>query len=124
MFPLSHFSILSTIPQTYFQGIFQVRIDGGPVYRVYCDDRQGMGMASLRQRRAKTVRGHSSGRWSILKITKMDRNPMKRKANISHDEAIMRRLRKNPDFAAAYLKSALQDEDGPRVLFIASSRPS
>jgi len=54
----------------------------------------------------------------------MDRNPMKRKANISHDEAIMRRLRKNPDFAAAYLKSALQDEVGPRVLFIASSRPS
>jgi len=44
---------------------------------------------------------------------------MKRKASISHDEAIMRRLRKNPDFAAAYLKSALQDEDGPRVLFIA-----
>ena len=48
----------------------------------------------------------------------MDRNPMKRKASISHDEATIRRLRKNPDFAAEYLKSALQDEDGP-VLFIA-----
>jgi len=56
---------------------------------------------------------------SILKITKMDRNPMKRKASISHDEAIIRRLRRNPDFAGEYLKSTLQDEDGPRVLFIA-----
>jgi len=35
MFPLSHFSFLSTIPQTHFQGIFQVRIDGRPVYCVY-----------------------------------------------------------------------------------------
>ncbi len=44
---------------------------------------------------------------------------MKRKASTSHDEAIIRRLQKNADFAAEYLKSALQDEDGPRVLFIA-----
>jgi len=44
---------------------------------------------------------------------------MKRKASISHDEAIIRRLRKNPDFAAEYLKSALEDEDEPRVLLIA-----
>jgi DNA-binding phage protein len=44
---------------------------------------------------------------------------MKRKASISHDEAIVRRVRKNPDFAAEYLKSAWQDEDGSRVVFIA-----
>ena len=43
----------------------------------------------------------------------MDRNSMKRKASISHDEATIRRLRKNPDFAAEYLKSALQDQVGP-----------
>jgi probable addiction module antidote protein len=34
-------------------------------------------------------------------------------------EAIIRRLRKNPDFAAEYLKAALGDEDEPRVLLIA-----
>ena len=44
---------------------------------------------------------------------------MKRKASISHDEAIIRRLRKDPDFAAEYLKAALEDEDEHRVLLIA-----
>ena len=44
---------------------------------------------------------------------------MKRKASTSHDEAIIRRLRKDPDFAAEYLKAALEDEDEPRVLLIA-----
>ncbi len=47
-----------------------------------------------------------------------DRNLMKRKASISHDEAVIRRLRKDPDFAAEYLK-AIEDEDEPRVLLIA-----
>lgn len=45
--------------------------------------------------------------------------PMKRKASVSHDETIIRRLRKDPDFAAEYLKAALEDEDEPRVLLIA-----
>ncbi len=44
---------------------------------------------------------------------------MKRKASISHDAAIVRRLRKDPDFAAEYLKAALEEEDEPRVLLIA-----
>jgi len=36
----------------------------------------------------------------------------------SHDETIIRRLRKGPQFAAEYSKTALEDEDGPRVLLI------
>jgi hypothetical protein len=44
---------------------------------------------------------------------------MKRKVSISHDETIIRRLRKDPDFAAEYLKAALEDEDEPRTLLIA-----
>ena len=44
---------------------------------------------------------------------------MKRKASISHDEAMVRRLRKDPEFAAEYLKAALEDEDEPQVLLIA-----
>jgi probable addiction module antidote protein len=44
---------------------------------------------------------------------------MKRKASISHDEAIVRRLRSDPEFAAEYLKATLEDEDEPRVLLIA-----
>src|SRR5260370_8129006 len=53
------------------------------------------------------------------RLQRKERNLMKRKASISHDEAIIRRLRKDPDFAAEYLKAALEDEDEPRVLLIA-----
>ena len=44
---------------------------------------------------------------------------MKRKPSASHDEAMIRRLRKDPDFAAEYLKAAMEEEDEPRVLLIA-----
>ena len=44
---------------------------------------------------------------------------MRRKASVSHDEAMVRRLRKDPEFAAEYLKAALEDEHEPRVLLIA-----
>jgi probable addiction module antidote protein len=44
---------------------------------------------------------------------------MKRKASISHDDAVVRDLRRDPKFAAEYLKAALEDEDEPRVLLIA-----
>lgn len=44
---------------------------------------------------------------------------MKRKSSVSHDEAIIRRLRKDPEFAAEYLKAALEDHAEPRVLLIA-----
>jgi len=41
---------------------------------------------------------------------------MKRRTSISHDDAIVRRLRKDPKFAVEYLKAALEDEKEPRVL--------
>jgi probable addiction module antidote protein len=44
---------------------------------------------------------------------------MKTKTSISHDEAMIRRIRKDPGFAAEYLKAALEDSDEPRVLLIA-----
>ena len=44
---------------------------------------------------------------------------MTRKASVSHDEAMVRRLRKDPEFAVEYVKAALEDEDEPRVLLIA-----
>ena len=44
---------------------------------------------------------------------------MKRKASISHEEALVRQLRKDPDFAAEYLRAALEDQDEPRVLLVA-----
>ena len=44
---------------------------------------------------------------------------MKRKTSISHEEAIVRRLRKDTEFAAEYLKASLEDNDEPGVLLIA-----
>lgn len=44
---------------------------------------------------------------------------MKRKASISHDEAIIRELRDDPGFAAEYLRAALEEDDEPGVLLLA-----
>jgi probable addiction module antidote protein len=47
---------------------------------------------------------------------------VKRKASISHDEAMVKELRENPEFAAEYLKAALEDSEEPEVLLIALRR--
>lgn len=45
---------------------------------------------------------------------------MKRsKASASHDEAIVKRLRRDPKFAAEYLRAALEDQEEPQVLLLA-----
>lgn len=47
---------------------------------------------------------------------------MKHKASISHDEAVVRQLREDPEFAAEYLKAALEDSVEQKVLLIALRR--
>ena len=47
---------------------------------------------------------------------------MKRKACTSHDEAVIRQLRDDSEFAVEYLKAALEDDDEPGVLLIALRR--
>jgi probable addiction module antidote protein len=47
---------------------------------------------------------------------------MKRKASISHDEALIKQLRDNPRFALEYLKAALEEDNEPRVLLLALRR--
>jgi probable addiction module antidote protein len=44
---------------------------------------------------------------------------MTRRPSISHDKALIEELRGNPEFAAEYLKAALEDVDEPKVLLIA-----
>jgi probable addiction module antidote protein len=44
---------------------------------------------------------------------------MKDKTSVSHNEVIVKRLRKNPAFAAEYLKAAIEDCEEPRVLLVA-----
>jgi len=51
-----------------------------------------------------------------------DAQAMKHKASTSHDAAMIRELRENPDFAAEYLRAALEDAEEPRVLLVALRR--
>ena len=47
---------------------------------------------------------------------------MKSKTSISHDEAVIRKLRGNPAFAVEYVQAALEDADEPEVLLMALRR--
>jgi DNA-binding phage protein len=47
---------------------------------------------------------------------------MECKASISHDEAMAKELRENPEFAAEYLRAALEESDDPQILQIALRR--
>jgi probable addiction module antidote protein len=44
---------------------------------------------------------------------------MKPKASISNDEAVVQQLRADPEFAAEYLKAAMEDTAEPKVLLMA-----
>ena len=44
---------------------------------------------------------------------------MKDKTSISHDEVMVKKLRKNRAFAAEYLKAAIEDSEEPQVLLVA-----
>lgn len=44
---------------------------------------------------------------------------MKSKASTSHEEAMIKELRDDPDFVAEYLKAAMEDTNEPKVLLIA-----
>ena len=45
-----------------------------------------------------------------------------KKSSASHDQAMIERLRSNPDFAVEYLKAALEQAEEPQVLLIALRR--
>lgn len=47
---------------------------------------------------------------------------MRRTTYASHDEAMKRRLARDPEFAVEYLKAALEESDEPDVLLIALRR--
>ena len=47
---------------------------------------------------------------------------MKSKAAVSHDEVIVKKLRKSHSFAVEYLKAAMADDEEPGVLLIALRR--
>jgi probable addiction module antidote protein len=44
---------------------------------------------------------------------------MKKKASISHTKAMVQELRDDPEFAAQYLRAAIEESDEPNVLLVA-----
>jgi probable addiction module antidote protein len=48
--------------------------------------------------------------------------PKNDERKVSHDLRVLERLRKDPEFAAEYLKAAMEDDEEPRVLLIALRR--
>ena len=44
---------------------------------------------------------------------------MKSKTSVSHDEVMVKKLRKDRTFAVEYLKAAMEDTDEPQVLLVA-----
>jgi probable addiction module antidote protein/putative addiction module killer protein len=100
-------------------GLYELRIDSGPGYRLYyAMEGKDVRFAALRWKQEQAINGHRTGEKLSQRLSGED-GTMKRAASISHDEAIVRELRRNPKFAAEYLKAALEDEDEPRVLLIA-----
>ena len=82
--------------------------------------------AAVRRRQAEAVGRHQAGGGILEGFSTEDSEAMTSKASISHDEAVVRRLRENPKFAVEYLKAALDDADEPKVLLthcVASPRP-
>jgi probable addiction module antidote protein len=49
-------------------------------------------------------------------------NKTKDITSVSHDECLIQELRDDPEFAAAYLKEAIEDTENPGVLLIALRR--
>jgi probable addiction module antidote protein len=47
---------------------------------------------------------------------------MKHKPGISHEEAVVRHLREDAEFAAEYLKAAIEETEDPKVLLKALRR--
>jgi probable addiction module antidote protein len=44
---------------------------------------------------------------------------MKDRTSVSHDEVMVKKLRRNPQFAAEYLKAAMKDTEELRALLVA-----
>ena len=105
------------------EGLHELRIDWGPGYRVYygliqtacvllvCGGDKRKQSADI-----KKARGVLEG------LQEKDGDGVKRKPSISHDQAMAKELRENPEFAVEYLRAALEEGDDPQVLLIALRR--
>lgn len=76
----------------------------------------------MRWRQTEAIERHRQGDTILEGLQTKDWKTMKRKPSISHDEAVIRHLREDPEFAAEYLKAAIEDTEEPKVLLQALRR--
>jgi probable addiction module antidote protein len=76
----------------------------------------------VRRRQAQAIGRHFEGGGVFERFQTKDGKNMKHKPSISHDEAVVRQLREDPEFAAEYLKAAIEDTEEPKVLLLALRR--
>ena len=105
------------------EGVSELRIDWGPGYRVYF---AGIGRTCVlllcggdKRRQSADIK-RAIEFWEGLST--QNGQAMKRKASVSHDKAMIERIRSDPEFAAEYLQAAIEDTDEPKVLLIALRR--
>jgi probable addiction module antidote protein len=73
------------------------------------------------RRQTQTVCGHQESAGVLEGLQEKD-GMVKRKPSISHDQAMVKELRENPEFAVEYLRAALEEGDDPQILLIALRR--
>ena len=101
-------------------GLWELRIDWGPGYRVYYarTGKESILLLNGGDKRKQTADIERAIGY-LNDYKRRIKTSMKQKTSVSHDEAMVRRLRKDSKFAAEYLKAALEDSDEPRVLLLA-----
>ena len=93
---------------------------GGGISRVLRVDWQSLRLAALRRGQKQAIGRYPTGDRVSEGLSGKD--AMKRKASISHDEAVVAEIRESPEFAAEYLRAALEDDDEPGALLVALRR--
>jgi probable addiction module antidote protein len=73
------------------------------------------------RRQTQTVCGYQESAGVLEGLQEKD-GMVKRKPSISHDQAMAKELRENPEFAVEYLRAALEEGDDPQILLIALRR--
>ena len=86
---------------------------GAWILRVLRENRNGLRAAVVRRRQTQTVCGYQESAGVLEGLQEKDGDGMKRKPSISHDEAMAKELRENPEFAVEYLRAALEEGDDP-----------
>ena len=72
--------------------------------------------------RAHSVCGYQESAGVLEELQEKNGIGVKRKPSISHDQAMAKELRENPEFAVEYLRAALEEGDDPQILLIALRR--